>query len=278
MKKLLIIALFSIIQFNSFAGGPWVPGNKKAYIQAGWSGLFYKTVMLNNVSTETGANNYDNTYQIYSEIGLGDRGLVKVILPFKQMGYTSILPTVLSGSISGLGNVTLGGKYLLLDKNIKISAGVDIQTGISKKDDLLGLRTGYEAITVLPYFSIGSGFKKSYLSADLGYGMMSNGYNSFLKVNAEAGYKVTKKLYTILIFDIKNPINKGTFGEGVATEKKYQKNGAYVNNQSFLGLGLKLNYEIKENKFGVNISTLGALSANNVGMNPSFNSGLYIKL
>jgi Putative MetA-pathway of phenol degradation len=278
MKKIFLITLFTSFSINLFAGGPWVPGNKKAYVQAGWSGLFYNKVMIDGKTTETGKSNYDFTYQIYSEIGLGDRGLMKVILPFKQLGFVGMNGTSPNGSLSGLGNVTFGGKYLIADKNIKLSAGVDVQTGTTKRDDALGLRTGYESTTILPYISIGSGFKKSYLSADLGYGLMSNGYSSFLKINAEAGYKVSKKLYTILMVDIKNPNKKGSFGEGLATEKKYLSNGAYVNNQSFMGLGIKLNYEIKENKFGINASALGALGLDNVAMTPSFNGGLYIKL
>ncbi len=282
MRKNFAIFFILFISTNVFAGGPWVPGPKKAYIQLGWSGISFKGVNLNNVETLNGKNNYDFTYQIYSEFGLGDRGLFKFILPFKQVGSIGIAgstPTSPIGSISGIGNITFGGKYLISDRNIKVSAGVDVQSGAFKVDKSLGLRTGYEAVTILPYLSIGSGFKKAYLSLDAGYGVMSNQYSSFVKINAEAGYKVTKRLYTILTFDVRSPMNNGTFGaSNSAEDKRFSSNGSYVNNQLFRGVGIKLNYELKENKFGINASVLGAIGANNVAFAPAFNGGIYLKL
>jgi hypothetical protein len=270
MKKIFSIIL-TFISISAIAGGPWVPGAKKGYVQIGWSGINYNKVMLDGVNTDVGQTISDYTFQLYGEQGLGERGLLKVVLPYKMIASNN------AQSLSGLGNVIVGGKYLLVDKAFKASFGVDLQTGANKKDDKIGFRTGYEALTILPYVSFGQGFNKAYVSADLGYGLMSNNYSNFLKVNAEIGYRVLPKLYTVLTLDVRNPMKNGSFGSNSTAEAKYIKNGLYVNDQMFAGIGLKLNYEVKQDKFGINLSGLGALSMNNVSAAPALNAGFYLK-
>ncbi|HLL94223.1 MAG TPA: hypothetical protein VK404_04540, partial [Spirosoma sp.] len=57
----------------------------------------------------------------------------------------------------------------------------------------------------------------------------------------------------------------------------YQFTGTYLNDQMFLGAGLKAAYDIIPDKLGLTASVIGALAGENVPFSRSYNASIYFK-
>ncbi|MCW2118413.1 transporter [Flavobacterium sp. 7A] len=270
--SVLAIALFTQL---SQAQSPWTKEKGKAYVQVGFSGLFYNLAQIDGVKTTLNADYSDVTSQIYTEYGLTDKLEAQFILPYKFINVTSTVNTN-SASLSGLGNITLGLKYKIHDKNWKISTGlqyiantIESGTGIDGKN----LSTGFAANTFVPYVTAGTSNGKWYYFGNIGYGYMTNDYSDYLKFDAELGYSIVPKGHLILAFNSKNVVSK---------EKAFDKNStkwpSYLDRQTYNALGLKFNYEFKQDKFGANFAVFGAFGNENAPLAPSLNLGIYTKL
>ncbi len=188
------------------AGGPWIREFRKGFVQVGYSGLYYNAV-FNPLGSE--APSYrdisDHTFQLYAEYGLGKKLELRAIIPFKKvsLGPSSNIQAnpVAAGSLSGIGNIGFGLKRGLLDGNVKLSIGVDALANTFVNNDRLGLRTGFEGWTVLPYLSVGSGTKRTYYYLEAGYGFMTRNYSNFVKLNGEFGVKVLPRLWAGVTLD-----------------------------------------------------------------------------
>lgn len=253
------------------AQSPWTKEKGKAFVQLGFSGIFYNKAEINGKTTNLNADYSDITIQAYSEYGISNKLEAKLIVPFKSVIYTIINGN--SNSYSALGNVTLGLKYKIYDKSWKISSGILVSPKTSQYDTKSGLSSGFNATNVLPYISVGSSKGKWYYFANLGYGYMSNNYSDYVKLAAELGYKAIPKGYIMLALDTRNTVNK----ENAFTNDAKQWI-SYSDRQTFEAVGLKLNYEFLQDKMGVNFSVFGAFGNNNAPLAPSLNLGLYAKL
>ena len=277
MKKIIAITVLLSLFFSTIqAQGPWTKGKNKAYIQVGFSGIFYDKVRLNNEKTTLAANIADITSQLYTEYGITDNLDVTLILPYKTTTVKSKVGNN-SESISGLGNVTLGLKYKFFDKNWKVSAGLFYSANSGIANEQQGLRTGYGANTFLPYITAGTSQGKIYYFANIGYGYMTNDYTDFLKIGGEFGYKFLSKTHLILNLELKSALSKEKYFDSVENSY-FQGTTTYIDKQQFFGVGIKLNHEFLANKFGANIGAIGAISQNNLPFAPSFNVGVYYKL
>lgn len=255
-----------------------MPGARKGFIQAGYSGLYYNAVYGPSGSElPTFRNTSDVTLQIYAEYGLGSKWGIRGVLPYKLLRTTvSTNPTVNptpAGTLNGIGNIGLGLKRAVLDGPVKVSVGVDALANTFTNNDRLGLRTGYEGVTVLPYVSVGSGGARTYYFVEAGYGFMSQNYSNFLKLNGEYGYKLLPRLWVAGTLDFRLPAKNGPFFNTEA----YQLTGTYLNDQLFLGAGLKASYDLVPNKVGLSGSVIGALAGENVPFSRSYNIGIYYK-
>lgn len=274
LSKLSVLTLFFIIQLAE-AQSPWTKEKDKAYVQLGFSGLFYDLAQIDGKKIKLDADYSDVTTQLYTEYGLTKNLEAQLILPYKFTAVSSKITNITS-SLSGLGNITLGLKYKFVDKNWKWAAGLQyIANTITSKtisNDQL-LTTGFGANTVVPYITTGSSNGKWYYYANLGYGYMSNDFSDFLKFDAELGYKITTKSHLIFALNTKNV---------VAEEKAFENNinlwPSYLDRQTYNAMGLKFNYEFKPEKMGVNIAVFGAFGNDNAPLAPSLNIGLYSKL
>jgi hypothetical protein len=273
MKNLtkLTFTLFLISQFAS-AQSPWTREKGKAYVQLGFSGIFYNQAQIDGKTVDLNADISDVTLQIYTEYGITNKLEVQAILPYKSVGYDSKILTV-SESFSGLGNISLGLKYKVFDKNWKISTGLLFTAKTSTFDEKKKLGTGFDASTVLPYVSVGTSSGKWYYYGNVGYGYMTNDFSDYFRLNAEVGYNVIPKGHIILALDTRNIVsNEYAY---VTKKNQWESN---LDRQTYNAFGLKLNYEFTKDKFGANFSGFGAFGNNNAPLAPSINLGVYVKL
>jgi hypothetical protein len=273
MKNKTIFVLFALSMTSVFFGqSPWLQGKNKAFVQLGFSGIFYNEVKLENETVSGIADFRDITLQVYSEYGITDKIDVLAILPYKSVGYDGILLPQ-NENLSEIGNITLGLKYKVCDGNWKLSAGLNYTGNSTTANSDLGLRTGFQSNTYLPYLSVGSTSGNWYYFGNLGYGFMSNNYSDFLKVGGEVGYKFLKNTHVIAVTDLRNTFDSGK----LKNNADYLASGFYLDGQNYLAAGLKLNHEFIANKIGANISAIGAFALENAPNAPSLNIGVYTK-
>ncbi|MBC5838878.1 transporter family protein [Flavobacterium muglaense] len=271
MKKYILLFSLLGLQFAN-AQGPWTKEKGKAYVQLGVSGLFYNQAQIDGNKVAIDGDYSDVTTQLYSEYGITNNLEALLVIPMKFASYTGTTSNT-TQNLSGLGNITLGLKYKLYDKDWKISTGLQFQANTSKFDSSTGLSTDFDASSFIPYVSAGSSAGKWYYFANVGYGYMTNDYSDYFKMGAEVGYQIIPKGHLIFALDTKNP---------VAKESAFANNNnrwpSYLDRQTYNAVGLKFNYEFIQNKYGANFSTFGAFGNNNAPLAPSINLAVYAKL
>ncbi|NHN27230.1 hypothetical protein FIA58_016225 [Flavobacterium jejuense] len=272
MKKNVIVCIITLLGLQySNAQSPWTREKGKAYVQLGVTSLVYDAVQFDGEKIENIGDYTDITVQVYSEYGISDKLEAQLILPYKKANYDG---TGISQSISGLGNISLGLKYKLSDKNWKISSGLLFSANSIKKDESLVVSsTGINAFTFLPYISIGSSHDKWYYFGNLGYAYMDNEYSDYLKATIEVGYNIIPRGYLMLVLDTRNPVTK--------EDAYYNDNlqwASHLDRQTYNAFGIKVNYEFIQDKLGANFSTFGAFGIDNAPLAPTINIGVYTKL
>jgi Putative MetA-pathway of phenol degradation len=275
MKKTCkIILVFTLLSFHFLnAQSPWTREKGKAYVQLGFSGLFYNQIAdENGDSFDLEADVADVTIQAYSEYGITNQLEVQLIVPFKTIAYQRDNSTI-TQSFASIGNITLGLKYKILDKNWKIAAGLQFSPRTSQYNEESALSSGFNASTALPYITAGSSSGKWYYYGNVGYGYMTNDYSDYFRLNAEVGYNVIPQGHIILALDTRNILS-----EEDAFKKDEKQWPSYIDRQTYNALGLKLNYEFLKDKFGLNFSAFGAFGNKNAPLAPSINLAAYVKL
>lgn len=273
MKKVILISIVTLV-FTQLASAqsPWTREKGKAYVQLGFTGLFYDEIKLDGKNVILPNDYSDVTLQGYAEYGITNKLEAQLIVPFKSVSYESKLGSV-SESLSGLGNVSLGLKYKLYDKKWKISSGLMYTANSITKDADIGLTTGFNANTFLPYLVAGSSSGKWYYYANLGYGYMDNDYSDFFRASFEVGYEVIKSGHLMFILDTRNIVSKES-----AFDNDVNQWPSYLDRQTYNAIGIKGNYEFKKDKFGANFAIIGATGIDNAALAPTLNFGLYTKL
>jgi hypothetical protein len=275
MKKTVLTYTLLMLGVIANAQSPWTREKGKFFTQIGASVLIYDQINLDGKTLESGNDYYDYTFQSYTEFGVSDKVEIQAIIPMKTLGYEAKTGGN-KQSQSGLGNAVLGGKYKFFDKNWKISAGISVSLNTISKNDTKGLRTGFDATTIQPYITAGSSNGKLYYFGNLGYGYMTNDYSSFARIGGEIGYEVIKRGHLIFAVDAKQPLQDDS---KFAKEEQptYLGTATYLDRQTYTAFGLKGNYEIKQDAFGVNFSVFGAAGLENIAATPSLNLGTYFK-
>lgn len=274
MKKIIsIIAFLIVFSQLATAQGPWTKEKGKAYVQAGFTGLFYDSFAdENGKKQELNRTVSDVTMQAYAEYGVTDKLTANLVVPFKIISFEDKLSNQ-TQSKSGIGNISVGLKYKWFDKNWKISSGVLFTANSISKNSTNFLTTGFNASTILPYITIGTNKNKWYYYGNVGYGYMNNDYSNFFRLNAEIGYKAISKGHIIFVLETKNILSK----ENAFNDDPY----SFLSNsdrQNYNAFGIKLNYEIKKDKFGINMAGFGAFDIKNAPLAPTLNFGVYTKL
>lgn len=279
MKTPLIAALLiGLLSTTVHAQGPSIRGYHKGFIQFGYSGLYYNSVFNPTGSEQAVFRNVSNvTLQLYAEYGIAKNWEIRGVLPYRLLRTTTstdraINPTS-AGTVTGPGNIGLGLKRAILNGPVKLSVGVDALANTFFSNNRLGLRTGYEGWTVLPYLSVGSGGKRLYYYAEAGYGIMTQNYSNFLRINGELGYLLQPRLTIAGTIDFRQSAKNSPFFNTEA----YQFTGTYLNDQQYLNAGVKAVYDLVPNRLGLTAQVIGTLAGENIPASRSYNAGVFIK-
>ncbi|MFB0908996.1 MAG: hypothetical protein ACI9V1_000077 [Spirosomataceae bacterium] len=268
-----LCCVFLLFFLSGKGQSPWVQKVNDGFIQAGYSGLYFDQVRYKGNLVDAGRKTIDNTYQLYLDFGLLPNLGVTAILPVKNYTITENGET---SRFDGLGNLSFSLKYQLPTKSSSMAVGLTYEAETRAENLDLGLRTGFAASTFYPYFSIGSGTKKLYFYASGGLGLRTNKHSNFVRLSGELGYKIFKYSYLIGTLDFNRPIqNDSNFF--LTDDEVFSKSASFLDRQSFNGAGLKFLYEFVPEKYGVTISTIGALGSNNTPFSRSYNLGIFRK-
>ena len=250
------------------AGGPWSEGQWKGFAEV--SSLF-------SIATTT----TDNTYQLYSELGLSDEFTVKFIFPLKQIKSPSDMEEntgIPQGSLFGPGNIVFGMKYKVYEDLFLLSLGADLEFPGAKRKDDVGLRSGFDKYSLRPIVSIGKGFDKSYAHAEFKPAFNTNNYSHEMGVVAEVGGQLEEILWLAGYIEYRGTIGNRGFNE--TDEEAYSFTGFFRDQQRFLTLGLKISVDITQG-FGISggafygIGFQNGTNAPNGGSVVSAKAGLY---
>lgn len=280
----LLLFLFSAFGLKA----QWPQGKGHAYTNISFTYLRYHEV-LDGANLRNGFRHHsiertvsDHTLNAYIEYGLTDRFTAVAELPFKILRtgeklheapddiYTS--DTVESGSLNDLGNLRLGGTYLLHDGDFKWSFELMGGMKTASYQNPTGLRTGYDAWYMSPSILVGKGWEKVYFSASLGYRFKTNGYADDLLSRNELGYKWQrapgKKTWFIFTMGAMIPMTEGDYDDGNSVHT-----ALYRDEEGFVDPGLKINHYLNEH-WAINISSIGAIWARHGGNELTYTGGV----
>jgi|GEM_PF-965216 hypothetical protein len=268
-----LCGVFLLFFLSANGQSPWVQQVNDGFIQAGYSGLYFDQVRYNGDLVDPNRKTVDNTYQIYLDFGLLPNLGVTAVLPVKLYTITENGET---SKFDGLGNLSFSLKYQLPVKSSSMAIGLTYEAETGAENLNLGLRTGFAASTFYPYFSIGSGTKKLYFYASSGLGLRTNRHSNFVRLSGELGYKIFRHSYLIGTLDFNQPIQDDS-SFFLADEEIFSKSASFLDRQSFNGAGLKFLYEFIPEKYGITLSTIGALGSDNTPFSRSYNIGIFNK-
>ena len=231
----------------------------------------------NKIATERNID--DLTIQGWFEWGLSESSTILISLPLKILnagdlniaGQTD--PFTQSGSLTAPGNIRFSWKQAIT-KESYISAGqLWLETPSGKYDEKTGLRSGYDAWTLIPSFNLGISGSDWYSYGSFAYGLRGNNYSHFLQFSAEVGYHIMPALSVAFYVDWLNSLKNGNRQDPVNN----LLTGLYVNDQEYFAFGIKLYGKLISNRLGVSLGFAGAFSGNFVPRVPAFNLALYYK-
>lgn len=272
-----LTAVFLLTTQRAAAQSPWTRSQSGLYAQAAWHFIpSYTTLFSENPDQDRAIDREtsEGTFQLYGEYGITARATAIVALPVRlvQTADESLADNPIpSGSLTGLGNVSLGLRYRLLGKRMPVSATLRVDLPAADRDEPDGLRTGYPAFAAVPMLSTGMGFGRAYWYAYAGYGFRGGGYSHFALAGAEAGYRV-------------GPVWVAAFSEWQPTLKNGDveipfanaRTGLFVDRQGYWSIGFKGIAEI--NRFlGVFLTAAGAFDAENLPKSPGLGAGVFFK-
>lgn len=279
--SLLVIAM--CCSFALRAQSPWVPGEKKGYVQLGFTGIGpYSDLFLDGSDTYTLSREVsDRTLQLYGEYGIGEKSAVVAIIPYKMLktGKLTQDPSadisngvVAAGSYSALGNIQLAFRQNFLNERFTLSGQLALELPTAGFDEPTGLRGGLDAASFVPSISLGKGLSHFYGFLSAGIAIRTNQYSSEFRLGGEAGVKVLERVYVSLVLDVVSNFENGEAGQ----DYRQAQTGVYLNNQGFFAYGLKVIAGLTE-YVGLNAAYYSAGSGNLVARSPSLNAGVYYK-
>ena len=271
----LLLCLLSLIPLVGGAQSPWPRTKAGFYAQATFQAIpTYHTVFDDDGgSAELGRSLSESAVQLYGEYGLSARTTLVAVLPYRiqQAGAARLSGPTAEGSLSGIGNASVALRHNFAKGAMPLTATLRVDLPTNDNDRETGLRTGYNAFTLLPMFSTGQGYGKWYWYGYGGYGVRTHSYSHFLNAGAEAGYHFPH-FWLMAFSEWVVPLDNGDLDLG----QNNQLTRMYVNNQGFGSVGVKTLIEL--NRFwGLTASAAGAAWGRNVPARPAFSGGVYFK-
>lgn len=283
MEQFRYYLFFFILVLSGFSAGaqsPWARSKGGGYAQVSWNFIPTYTNLFGENGNDIVLSREvsERSVQFYGEYGLGKKTSLMVSLPYvwNERGEVNPESKLVNigpgGEISGLGNSTIGLKHQFLSGRLAMAGNLRVQlpadaTYVMNSD----LRTGYDALSIIPTISAGMGFGITYWYAYGGYGYRSNNYTDFVTFGGEAGVNVGKFWVSAFTESIL-PLGNGS----VESAKEPYFTGLFTDNQGWVSYGLKASWVIRPS-FGINFSGAGAGWAQNVPKSPGVSVGVWYR-
>ncbi|MCY7330302.1 MAG: hypothetical protein LH618_17255 [Saprospiraceae bacterium] len=271
----LVVGIVTNVQAQS----PWVRSKAGFYLQAAWQTIPRYAALYSATGDEQPLDRRltETMLQLYGEYGVTRYTTVVVSLPFRFQQAGAFLqntpaPLTSSGTLSGLGNASLGLRHSILRGDWPLTGFLRVDLPVNRFNDLAGLRTGYRSLTVLPMLSTGQGYAKAYWFAYAGYALRTRDYNAYTNAGVEAGYHF-RKLWAIAFSELMLPTASNNRPDLSANNLR---TGLYVHDQGYWSFGLKGIFEIHR-FWGLTASAAGAGWGQLVPQRPAFGLGAYFK-
>lgn len=255
-----------------FAQSPWGRSKAGFFVQGAVQGIpAYHQIFDGFEVTDIQGEVRENTVQLYGEYGFSKKWTGIVVLPVRRAAREPLNPGDPPKTIvSGLGNTTLGIKrpFNVAGLQMAVTLLADLPaTGKAQS----GVRTGFDAFTVHPSFSLGKGFYRWYWYGYSGIGVRSDNYSGFGQTGGELGIRF-KKVWTIAFADWMQSFENGSR----AIPSSAENTGLFMDRQSWAAYGLKI--IVETGRFtGLVLSGGGAAWGNNVANRPALGIGYYFK-
>ena len=244
--KCLIITVIFLFSMSYFSNGQqaWTRSKGKYFAQIGTSFLSYNSYIDNDTKSilPLGRDFVDMSVSLYGEYGLTDFLTVTGQLPFKYSASTKGQNSnVQDGSIFGLSNINLSLTGRLFQKGgAVVSTKVRASLPSGKYDDVTGLRTGFDATSIVPSLLFGLGASKFFTSLELGYEVRNNGYTN----RTMLGFQIGKRFFKEKLIGIFGIEYYQSLGESTFNDKKSVYTGLYLSTQTFLSPNMKIGYYV----------------------------------
>ncbi len=278
MKKIQILFFLGLLSTQVYSQSPWVKEKGKGYAQISYNVITeYSSLYLSSgESLELPRSVTDRSIQFYGEYGIGNDWQLSAVLPYKLLTTGDMSPdftdalSIAEGNHNALGNIELAIKKNFINKSFLFSGQLKAELPTSSLDDATGLRSGLDALSIVPSVTVGKGWNDMYGYLSVGSSIRSNDYSGDLRISGEFGTKPLDKLWVVLVLDIVSSFENAT----PVIPQAQAEAGLYLNNQEYFAYGLKFAYELKDG-WGINLAGYGGASGNLVAKAPSINFGVY---
>jgi protein XagA len=266
----------------SFLGSPtnsmaqaWTKAKGSGFYKIDYSRISADSVFDGSRKVVKSRPTTNNVVSFYGEYGITNKltliGYVPLLVANNSPEAKSALGIVLpSVNETNFGDVDLGFRYQLYNKNsISVSANVflGLPTGNSKQ--INGLWTGDGEFNQMVKIAAGTGRKKWWTQAAIGFNNRTNNYSDEFRYDFEFGYKFfNDRLLTMLKINGIESLSNGTAKENPA--------GLYSNNVEYAGFGPEILYYVNQKKnLGVSLRVAGSFKGRSIIAGPSIAFGVF---
>ena len=275
MKYVLITVVFLSTTLASMAGGPWAVGKGNGYYQLGftskgWNGRYQGTYAA-TIPRDFHRRVTESSLSFFGEYGLTDQLTLGIDAYLRQQATSEELRmpvknpfdgVLTAGELVGLGNPGILLKYQFPKTALAFSVYGRWQPNLASRNGQIGLQTDINANAYSAGLLLGKGYDKSYWSADLGFGVRSNGYGEQVQGNLQYGHSIFKDAYLILDINYVVSMENGMHDDGT-----YAQTATFVDNQGFVAYGPKFYAKFHEN-WSFNVAAYSGFAVVNQGNQP----------
>lgn len=271
LSTFIITTLLLVTTSSILAQGPWLYKKNDGYLQI--KGILPFSDYTSTINGFFGSDSqnvnrasFNSDYNIYLEYGLIDKLDVIAYIPFKYIRTGDLtdeqaFPDLLEeGSLIGLSNTSLGFKYALIEKDVKVAVLLDSRWNTIAKDLDKGLATGYDANAFGVGLSAGISGAKFYTFLASTFYKYTNDFSDVVEINFEFGRNFGKRWNAALALNSRLSLYNGDY-----SNENLEQTAFYPNDQEWAAVNAKVAYQF-ENGFGINTAfTLFPIYFNRVG-------------
>lgn len=262
------------------AQSPWTRTKAGFYAQGAWQHIPTYDAIFDRKATDgtrlLEREITENAFQFYGEYGIARKTTVWVAVPYRVLKSGNIVtvggnPIVREGILTGLGNITVAVRQNFVAEKWTLSGQLRVDMPNNRYQEGTGLRTGYDALTLLTTVSIGRGYGKYYWFGYGGWGGRGVWENHFVNFGFEGGVKIGK-CWAIAFTDLWENTGSKVYFSPIPN----LNTGMFLPDQSYWSFGAKGICEF--NRFwGAIVTAAGAFQGDLVPQRPALSLGTYFK-